>query len=94
MAHDVPVDIDDWWWNLDPQTQQWLIDHNGEPLSSAVVEEIEAAGGEFDAEASWVGATDDPDGLMLSDDAIDWIESVANDESDQDESDDDDSDDD
>jgi len=70
--------IEQWWPDLQPSTRQWLIAHNGEPLPEEIVREIRRVGGAgstgvvpADAEARSVG---------LSDDAVDWIEAVANEE--------------
>jgi hypothetical protein len=68
--------IEQWWPDLEPSTRQWLIAHNGEPVPEAVVRDIRRAGSADAAELSF-----DADGsASLSDDAIDWIEAVANEE--------------
>jgi hypothetical protein len=69
----------EWWEQLDPDTRDWLIAHNGEALPAHIVTAISEAGGDFASGAWWVGETDEG-GVALSDEAIDWIEAVANDE--------------
>ena len=71
------MSIEQWWPRLSPETRGWLIQHNGEPLPAEVVDEISDVGGEPSSEAWWVGEQR-PDGLHLSDDAVDWVEAVAN----------------
>ena len=75
------MEIDEWWPNLDAQTREWLIAHNGEAVPTEVISKIQAAGGEVTTSARWMGESD-ADGFHLSDDAVDWIEATANDESD------------
>lgn len=66
------------WPLLESDTQEWLIAHNGEPLSPPVIDDlVDANGGEPDP--SW-WSEDAADGPALTDAAIDWIEAVANDE--------------
>lgn len=69
--------INEWWPELGAETRKWLIEHNGEAVPPNVVEEIRSVEGVATADMSWVGATL-PDGFFLSDDAVDWIEAVAN----------------
>ena len=71
------MEIIEWWPKLDPDAQRWLIAHNGEAVSAEVLEKIVAVGGS--AQRDGESETDD---FFLSDDAIDWIEATANDESD------------
>ena len=66
-----------WWPALPPETQEWLIAHNGEALPASVIQEITRAGGSVTSDAWWVGEND-PTGFYLSDAATDWIEEVAN----------------
>jgi len=73
------MDIAGWWPKLDPDARQWLVAHNGEAVSADILTKIVAAGGSLDSNAPWVGE-DGPDGLYLSDEAVDWIETTANDE--------------
>ena len=69
------VDIPTLWPRLDTQTRNWLVDHNGEPLAPAILDALIAANnGPLDTTL----VKDDGDGPVLIDDAIDWIEAVAN----------------
>ena len=73
------MDIENWWPRLQPSTRQWLIAHNGEALPAEVAAEIRRSGGTAVSDASSVdegSATHS----HLPDDAIDWIEAVANEE--------------
>jgi hypothetical protein len=58
-----------WWSNVDPDVQRWLMDNNGDSLPAKVVTQIVGAGGDATA------------GEPLPDADIDWIEAVANGES-------------
>jgi hypothetical protein len=62
------MSIEHWWHMLAPATQARLIETNGDELSATVVAEITAAGGEVPSDAH------------LSDDEVDWIEAMANEE--------------
>jgi hypothetical protein len=76
------MNISRWWGQLDSDTQTWLIEHNGEPLSP----EVEKALRDTDIDdSSW--AEPSSDGVALADEAIDWIEAVANGETAPDQSD-------
>jgi hypothetical protein len=75
------MEIIEWWPKLDSDAKAWLIAHNGEAVSPEIVSKIEAAGGSVTSSEWWVGESA-PDGFFLSDDAVDWIEAAANDESD------------
>ena len=69
----------DWWPEIDPATRDWLTAHNGEALPEDVLSKIIAAGGTLASDAWWIGE-EGADGIYLSDEAVDWIETVANDE--------------
>lgn len=73
------MEIREWWPKLDAESQAWLIVHNGEALAPDVLRRIEAVSGSLASSASWAGERG-PDGFVLSDDAVDWIETTANDE--------------
>lgn len=76
--------IENWWPLLDPSTQQWLINNNGDVVPPAILAQITAVAGQPTAEASW-GGDSAPEGFFLSDEAVDWIEETANtDDSDED----------
>lgn len=70
--------IEEWWTRLTSEKREWLIAHNGEALPADVVSAIRDAGDELDRTAWWWDGTEDA--LTFSDQAIDWIEAVANDE--------------
>ncbi|MDR6987941.1 hypothetical protein J2Y66_002439 [Paenarthrobacter nitroguajacolicus] len=72
------MDIREWWPLLNAETRDWLIDHNGEPLPPNVVARIMTATGGTTDSRWW--ASESTDGPHLSDEAVDWIEGVANDE--------------
>lgn len=73
------MQIDRWWRLLSDASRHWLVEHNGEPLDDSVKTEIFDVN-DGDVDPSW-WAGDSGDGLCeLTDDAIDWIEAVANDE--------------
>jgi len=75
------MEIIEWWPSLDSDAKGWLIAHNGEAISPEVLNKIVAAGGSVNSSAWWVGESG-PDGFFLSDEAVDWIEAAANEESD------------
>ena len=74
--HSGSVDLPTLWPRLDMQTRDWLMAHNGEPLAPAVVDALTLANG-GSTDTSWF--SDHEDGV-LTDEAVDWIEGVANDE--------------
>ena len=74
--------IEHWWSRLDAGTRRWLTDHNGEALPAELVDAIRSAGGAPETEADLV-RDEEGVGVVLSDDAIDWVESRANQESDE-----------
>ncbi|GAA4965110.1 hypothetical protein [Kineococcus glutinatus] len=71
------MSLETWWPRLQQDSRDWLIAHNGEALSQHVVQDIERVGGPVPTEAWWLGEVG-PDGLRLSDAAVDWIEEAAN----------------
>lgn len=75
------MDISDWWSKLDADTKDWLVDHNGEPLTPTILDRVIAAGGSADI-AEGTAGEGVAEGVQLSDAAIDWIEAAANDEAD------------
>ena len=75
------MEIFEWWARLDADAKAWLIAHNGEAVSPEVLSKIRAVGGSVTSSAWQVGESG-PDGAFLSDEAVDWIETAANDESD------------
>ncbi len=71
------MSIEHWWPKLKPSTQKWLIENNGDVVSPDVVSEITHVGGVITSDAWWVGESG-PSGFYLSDEAVDWVEAVAN----------------
>ena len=69
--------LEEWWPRLSQETRDWLIANNGDTLTASVIEEITRAGGSVRTNAWWVGQ-DGPTGFYLSDEAVDWVETVAN----------------
>lgn len=67
----------EWWPKLDSEAQAWLIEHNGEVIAEDVVNKIAAAGGVVTSHAWGIG-DQTPEGIYLSDEAVDWIEETAN----------------
>jgi hypothetical protein len=65
--------------HLSPSSRFWLIEHNGEPLPDDLIAEIlSVTGGEQSAQ-SWTGPSVEGE-TQLTDEAVDWIENVANDD--------------
>ena len=60
------MDIGEWWPKVTETTQAWLLQNNGSPLPPEVSADVASAGG--------------PSAAQLSDEDVDWIEAVANDE--------------
>ncbi|KQQ67470.1 hypothetical protein [Microbacterium sp. Leaf320] len=71
------MSIEEIWPTLAPETREWLIAHNGEPIPTDVASAINGADVSVDPTAGRRGATP---GIALSDEDVDWIEAVANDE--------------
>jgi len=71
------MSLETWWSAVRPETRDWLVAHNGEPLPADIVDDIERVSGPVDPEAWWVAGRR-PGGLRLSDAAVDWVEAVAN----------------
>jgi len=71
--------IEQWWAKLQPSTQEWLIENNGDVVPPAVVAEIAQAGGPAGDDSWWASQGETP-GHYFPDEAIDWVETTANDE--------------
>lgn len=71
------MSIEHWWPQLNPSTQKWLIENNGDVLPGPVLAEIAAAGGPATTD-SWWPEQPDTNGMSLPDEAVDWIEAMAN----------------
>jgi hypothetical protein len=59
-----PMAIEQWWARLPDASRSWLIAHNGDTMSAEISRQVMDAGGP----------------AALTDDDVDWIEAVANDE--------------
>ncbi|MDP9889597.1 hypothetical protein [Pseudarthrobacter enclensis] len=73
------MNIQQWWPKLHPSTQQWLVDNNGDVVPHGIILEIIGAGGPPMGDPWW-DESDEAGGVVLPDEAIDWIEATANDE--------------
>lgn len=71
------MSVQQWWPNLEPTTQQWLIDNNGDVLPPEVIAKIVEAGGPPPGDPWW-GRNEESEGFLFPDEAIDWIEETAN----------------
>ena len=71
------MSIEVWWPKLRQESRDWLVDNNGDAVPSDLVAEIVRAGGAITTDAWWVGQSG-PTGFYLSDEAIDWVETIAN----------------
>ncbi len=73
------MSIEVWWPRLRRETRDWLIANNGDAVPAPIIEEIARAGGPTTSDAWWADQ-DGSSGSVMPDDAIDWIEEIANDE--------------
>ncbi|WP_028268094.1 hypothetical protein [Arthrobacter sp. MA-N2] len=71
------MSIEHWWPKLKPSTREWLIENNGDAVPAEVVAEITEADGPIASDAWWAGRSGHS-GFYFPDEAIDWIEAVAN----------------
>lgn len=71
------MSIETWWPRLSQAARDSLIADNGDVVPPHLVAEIVRAGGVITPDARWVGHQR-ADGFLLSDEAIDWIDAVAN----------------
>jgi hypothetical protein len=73
------MDFPQIWPLLSNSSRSWLVEHNGEPLPDDLITEIlRITGGERTAQW-WTGPSAEGE-TQLTDDAVGWIETVANDE--------------
>jgi hypothetical protein len=70
------VKIHEWWPLVSEETRDWLIAHNGEPLTRPITFEIMSATDGATEPGWWAGES--ADGPHLTDAAVDWIETIAN----------------
>lgn len=73
------MDFPQIWPLLRASTRSWLMEHNGEPLSEDLVAEIRNVAGGEPSTRWWTGSSVEGES-QLSDEAVDWIETVANDD--------------
>ena len=72
------MNIEQWWPNLKPATQAWLIENNGDAVPDELAAEITEAGGPAASDAWRAGDDDEPSGFYFPDEVVDWIEAVGN----------------
>lgn len=73
------MDFPQIWSRLSPSSRAWLIEHNGEPLPDHLVAEVLSVAGREPDTPWWSGPSVEGQ-TQLTDEAVDWIETVANDE--------------
>jgi hypothetical protein len=74
------MDFPQIWPHLSRASRSWLIEHNGEPLPDLLVAEVLSVAGGGPNAQWWRGPYVEGQ-TQLTDEAVDWIETVANDES-------------
>lgn len=77
LVDNVDMNIEEWWPKLRRESREYLIANNGDVVPAALVAEITRAGGDKDSDA-WRAGDSGADGFYLTDEAIDWIDEVAN----------------
>lgn len=73
------MSIQQWWPKLQPFTRRWLMDNNGDVVPDSIISEIVAVGGPPVGDPWW-SESRETGGVVLPDEAIDWIEETANNE--------------
>ncbi|MDQ0732207.1 hypothetical protein [Arthrobacter sp. B1I2] len=73
------MSIREWWPRLEPSTQQWLIDNNGDVIPPQIFARIVGAGGPA-AGDPWWREDGESEGPLLPDEAVGWVEETANNE--------------
>jgi hypothetical protein len=74
------MDFSQIWPHLGSSSRSWLVEHNGEPLPEDLIAEILRVTGGEQSPQWWTGPSVEGR-TQLTDEAVDWIETVANDES-------------
>jgi hypothetical protein len=74
------MDFPQIWPHLNPSGRAWLIEHHGEALPDQLVAEILSVTGAEPNDQWWSGPAVEGQ-TQLTDEAVDWIDTVANDES-------------
>ncbi len=75
------VTIETWWPKLPSDTRDWLTANNGGAVPPALLDQIELVGGPAVSDPWWTRADADSAEVLLPDDAVDWVEALANGES-------------
>ena len=75
------MEIPSWWPLLRSETREWLMANNGDVVPPLIVEEIANVGGPSASDTWWVHDEGSP-GPCMPDAAIDWVEEIANEETD------------
>lgn len=65
VRHTVVMSIEVWWQKISHGSRDWLVANNGDAVRDDIVAEIRRAGG-------------DVAGAYLPDEAVDWVEAIAN----------------
>lgn len=71
------MDMSQVWPRLDTSTQTWLTEHNGEPLSDDILNEILTVTAGRRDPSWWAGDSLEGE-TQLTDEAVDWIDKTAN----------------
>ncbi|GAA3719940.1 hypothetical protein GCM10022399_40400 [Terrabacter ginsenosidimutans] len=74
------MDFPQIWPQLSSSSRSWLVEHNGEPLPDELVSELRSITGDESSQPWWTGPSVEGQ-TQLSDETVDWIETVANEES-------------
>jgi hypothetical protein len=79
---DFGMTIELWWPKLRAETRQWLMANNGDAVPTSLMAEIEAAGGPAISDPWW-SEQEGSAGRCMPDEATEWIDETANDDSDE-----------
>ena len=71
------MDMSQIWPRLTAATQTWLVDHNGEPLTDDILDEVLAVTAGHRDPRWWAGESREGE-TQLTDEAVDWIDETAN----------------
>lgn len=71
------MDMSQIWPHLATSTQDWLVDHNGEPLPDEILNEILTITAGLLDPRWWSGESRQGE-TQLTDEAVDWIDETAN----------------
>lgn len=73
------MDFPQVWSHLTTSSRSWLMEHNGEPLPDELIAEILTITSGDRNPRWWAGPAVEGE-TQLTDEAVDWIETVANDD--------------